>query len=130
MNTAYVPYVFMLIGSIMMLTLFFLLIRRWRFQKKGEKVEGRVVDMIYRHYYYPVVEFVTKKGEQMRVEYHIGTNPPIARVGSTIKIYYHPQQPEKILLPLDIVTGSLYFIIFLISLACIVLGGILFVLSL
>lgn len=125
MNELQVPYFFIGIGSVIILVHLSMLMRRWIFQRRAKKTEGKIVDMIYRRYYYPVVTFVTDQGKELRIQYHIGTNPPIVRVGSQIKVYYLPQQPEKILLPLDIVTGSLYFIIFLISLACIVLGGLL-----
>lgn len=122
------PYVCMGLGLSAMLILFLLLIRRWWFMQHSEKVLGQVVDMVYQENYFPVVSFVTKQGRQMRVQYHVGTNPPIIRVGSQIAVYYNANQPEQILLPLDLVTGSLYFIVFLITLALSLLGLILLIL--
>ncbi len=71
--------------------------------------EGRVVDFIARTetsdddneeetIYYPVVEFRTFRGDVIRFEGKSGGNPPMHRIGDTVKVRYDPQTPQSALI--------------------------------
>ncbi len=71
--------------------------------------EGRVVDFIARTetsddgneeetIYYPVVEFRTFRGDVIRFEGRSGSNPPMHRIGDTVKVRYDPQTPQSALI--------------------------------
>jgi hypothetical protein len=72
--------------------------------------------------YYPTVEFTANDGNLYRVGSNVGTHPPIGRVGSIVTIYYDPQNPEKISLPMSCADWILVPIFTFIGLLCLSIG--------
>jgi hypothetical protein len=67
--------------------------------------QGEVVDFVSRltsssnrgrtYIFYPVVEFRTAEGEIIRFEGSSGSNPPMYRVGDTVRVRYDPHIPQS-----------------------------------
>lgn len=45
--------------------------------------------------FYPIVEFVTAKGEKVRFEHSVGSNPPRYEAGDIVDVLYKPHSPEN-----------------------------------
>lgn len=87
----------MLLGSWMAFT------STQKFLENSELSEGTVIsnELHYSHdeegnrekYYYPIVEFQTQEGENVKFEADFGSYPPMYQVGEQISIIYNPQNP-------------------------------------
>jgi Protein of unknown function (DUF3592) len=76
-------------------------IKYLRFRRRAEQVPGVVVEMRegtnikYGVLYYPVLEFTTRGGRQIRTTTRLGTRPPQAQVGDRVAVSYDPHNPVE-----------------------------------
>ena len=72
-----------------------------RFRDQAELVDGRVVKIETISdpdgsgpVYFPVVQYITKKGETFKNTSSVGSSPASYKEGDTVEIYYDPQNPN------------------------------------
>lgn len=99
-----------------------------RFRQRAERVPGVVVQMRegtamkYGVLHYPVLEFTTRSGRQIRTTSGLGTNPAQARIGDSVTVSYDPYNPMeaeiaakggiRLLLMLLFVLGGVFSVVF------------------
>lgn len=73
----------------------------WR--SRAERVPGRVAALhhgvgdassVPRTRYYPILEFTTRDGRDIRTRLNVGTTPSPAETGEQVTVVYDPRSPE------------------------------------
>jgi hypothetical protein len=119
----YLDYLFPTMGIIILIVEFIILMQRRSFRNRAVRVQGRVVDVVFDgEYYYPVIEFQTKKGETYRITSDVGSYPSYRRKGDTITVYYDPKNPEHFINETGCAGFLFIAIVSLIGLAFITIG--------
>lgn len=91
-----------------------------RFRRRSERAQGTVIELravasptstgpvsgASGPQYRPVVEFTTVDGRRVRAESRFASNPPPARVGNPVRVFYDPNDPERIQLDTAVGRGG------------------------
>ena len=120
--------VFLLIGTIDLIIIFFM----WRFRRiiisKGQQTTARIVDLSSGSgsrggVYYPVFQFSTFLNEQITQRSKVGSNPPAYKQDEEVVIFYNPEKPQQFVVQKDkrfrlifLIIGGLATIFFLVGL--------------
>jgi hypothetical protein len=97
---AIIKYLFSLIGLGMLVGAFFWYKSTNAFLAEATKAEGSVIELRLSRSsdsttYAPVVNFVTRKGEEITFVSSVSSNPPSYRVGEKVDIFYLPANPYE-----------------------------------
>lgn len=89
--------IFLLVGLALLAGAAFWAVTTRSFIARAEVAPGRVVALEHssRDAYYPVVDFVTPKGQKIEIRSSFGSSPPAYSVGEKVEVLYLPDQPEK-----------------------------------
>ncbi len=120
--------VFLLIGFVELLVLFFLQRYRRRLLEGGQETTGTVVDIESRKgpkgntSYYPVFRFRTYMNEEITRRSQISSTSRPYQTGDTVTIIYDPQRPQRFILKNDKRIRAVYYLIGVLALAFIAAG--------
>jgi hypothetical protein len=85
---------FLLVGIAMLGGSALLTAKARRLERTGIRVSGKVIRLDYtRGTFYPVVEFVTQGGQQVRFRGRSGSNPATFYPGETVTVLHEPDNP-------------------------------------
>lgn len=123
----WLPRIFAAIGLAMLLVSSWIWTRERNFEAGATRVTGTVVDMRYERdtdgggHYFPIVAFVTARGDSVSFRSRVGTSPPSHQVGETVTVLYDPANVQDASL-----SGffSLYIGAFITGLFALIFGGI------
>lgn len=65
-----------------------------RFEKRAAWSGGEVVELVNDGAFYPVVRFVTPRGQTLLFRSGAGSSPPAYEVGARVRVMYDPARPE------------------------------------
>ena len=89
--------IFAFVGSILGLVAGVLWFGEIDIQNKGERSEGRVVDMLYSDgAQAPVVEFPLGDGSIHQYSSNLYSSPPSYEVGEMVELWYDPNNPDRV----------------------------------
>jgi hypothetical protein len=99
--------IFMAMGAIMLLIVYWLRRRRQNLIDRGHSVIGKVVDVVRTagprggFAEAPVIQFNTYLNDTIIKTYPMGTNPCPYKKGDEVEIYYHPENPNRFVMKKD-----------------------------
>jgi hypothetical protein len=109
--------IFMAMGAIMLLIIYFIHKRRQRLIDMGYRVTGKVIDVVRTtggrggFAYAPVIQFQTYMNETIIKTYPMATNPCPYKKGDEIEVYYHPKNPKRFIMKNDKAIRIVYIVL-------------------
>lgn len=127
MNHIFVSLIFLIIGTGIMVVIFFVKQKNKKILENGIEVEGVIngfehIDSLSNNSRFPIIRFQTQNGVLITEKANIALPPLILKKGQKVKVIYQIDNPKEFVLKTLFDFSKLFYLFLLVSIALIALG--------